>query len=151
MREILKHHISYEENFENLKKTGCFMAIKQDKTQEEDEKISQMKGVDEIKKLLNSELKLELEYYKPMDSINYIIKDLTTKYGKEPEKIICGEIGTNKVWALMMDGQIISPIGWMEKNTLITIDKNTPITIDKSNEQIDCELVDFRNIKIERP
>jgi len=140
LNELLKYHICYEDNYDCLKNTGCFMSIKQTTSQEEEDKISQTKGVDEVKKLLNCELKLDFELYKPMDSINYIIEDLTKKYGKEPEKIICGEIGSNKVWALMIDGQIISPIGWMEKNKEI---------IDDSNE-IECELVDFRKIKIER-
>ncbi len=140
LSELLKHHVSYEDNYDCLKNTGCFMSIKQEKSQEEEEKILQTKGADEVKKLLNCELKLDFELYRPMDSINYIIGDLTTKYGKEPEKVICGEIGTNKVWALMMDGQIISPIGWMEKN----------IEMSTTNKEIECELVDFRKIKIER-
>ena len=140
LKELLKHHTTYEENFECLKKTGCFTSIKQKTTHEETEKISQTKGIDEIKKILNCELKLDLEYYQPMDSINYIVEDLTQKYSKEPEKIICGEIGTNKVWALMMDGQIISPIGWMEKNT--------KEIINDMNKQIEYELIDFRKIKL---
>lgn len=140
--ELLKHHISWEENYECLKNTGCFMAIKQNTSdKEEEQKILQTKGVDEVKKLLNCELKLDFELYKSMDSINYIIGDLTNKYGKEPEKIICGEIGTNKVWALMIDGQIISPIGWIEKNKVI---------VDNSDKQTECELVDFRKIKMEK-
>lgn len=138
MKELLKHHTSYEENFECLKKTGCIMAIKKETTKEEEEKISQTQGVEEVKKLLGCELKLVLEMYKPMDSINYIISDLVNKYGREPEKVICGEIGINKVWSLMLDGQIISPIGWMEKHT------------NKEINPLDYELIDFRKLKIEK-
>ena len=140
LKELLKNHTSYEENYECLKKTGCMMAIKQDTTKEEEEKISKTQGVQEIQKLLRCELKLDLEMYKPMDSINYIINDLVNKYNREPEKVICGEIGTNKVWALMLDGQIISPIGWMEKY----------INNENLEKTIDYELIDFRKIKIEK-
>lgn len=144
MKELLKHHTSYEENFECLSKTGCLMAIKQETTKEDEEKISQTQGVEEVKKLLGCELKLDLELYKPMDSINYIISDLVSKYGREPEKVICGEVGTKKVWALMLDGQIISPIGWMEKNT------NQENQENQEEKLIDYELIDFRKIKIEK-
>jgi hypothetical protein len=140
INELLKHHISYEDNYECLKDTGCFMSIKKD-TLEEEEKILQTKNADEVKKLLNCELKLDFELFKPSDSINYIIQDAINKYGKEPEKIICGEIGTNKVLALMIDGQIISPIGWIEKKKELD---------NVNNIEIECELVDFRKIKIER-
>lgn len=147
MKELLKHHTSYEENFECLKKTGCMMAINQPTTKEEEEKISQTQGMNEVKKILECKLKLDLELYKPMDSINYIISDLVVKYGKEPEKVICGEIGTNKVWALMLDGQIISPIGWMEKNTNQVNLENQE---NQENKTTEYELVDFRKIKIEK-
>jgi len=137
MKELLKNHTSYEENFECLIKTGCVMAINHETTKEEEEKISKTQGVQEVQKLLRCELKLDLEMYKPMDSINYIINNLINKYGREPEKVICGEIGTNKIWALMLDGQIISPIGWMEKYI-------------NQEKTIDYELIDFRKIKIEK-
>ena len=147
MKELLIHHTSYEENFECLKKTGCVMAIKQDTTKEEEEKISKTQGVQEIQKLLRCELKLDLEMYKPMDSINYIINDLVNKYGREPEKVICGEVGNDKVWALMLDGQIISPIGWMEKH----INKENQENQENQEEKtINYELIDFRKIKIEK-
>lgn len=141
MKELLKNHTSYEENFECLKKTGCMISIKQKTTKEEEEKISQTQGVQDVQKILRCELKLDLEMYKSTDSINYIINDLVNKYGREPEKVICGEVGSNKVRALMLDGQIISPIGWIEKY------------INQENQDkktIDYELIDFRKIKIEK-
>ena len=153
MKELLKHHTSYEENFECLKKTGCMMAIKQDTIKEEEDKILKTQGVLEVQKLLRCELKLDLEMYKPMDSINYIIKDLVNKYGREPEKVICGEVGNNKVWALMLDGEIISPIGWMEKKTNLTNLTNLTNEENQENQEEktnNYELIDFRNIKIEK-
>ena len=151
IKELLKHHTSYEENFECLKKTGCLMSIKNNKPKEDDvnekEMIQKTQNIDEIKKLLECKLKLDLELYDPMESINYIIKDLFNKYGREPEKIVCGEIGCNKVWALMLDGQIISPIGWMEKEKTIHEQFEHD---ESSNNYINYELIDFRKIKIER-
>lgn len=130
LKELLKYHKSYEENFKYLCQTGCLMTVK-------DEKILNVDDVPDTfeKKILNSKLKLDLEIYKPIDSINYIINDLTNKYGKKPEKIICGEINTNKVWTLMLNNEIISSIGWIEKNI---------------NDEIEYELIDFRKIKIEK-
>lgn len=144
IKELLKHHTSYEENYEYLKKTGCLMAIENKPSEEEEKKIANTSGVDEVKKLLDCKLKLDLELYKPIDSINNIIKDFAHKYGKEPEKIICGEVGNNKVWALMLDGQIISPIGWIEKNVEQT-------ELNQNNVAVEYELIDFRKIKIEKP
>jgi hypothetical protein len=136
LKELLKHHLTYEDNFECLKKSGCLM------TKDKEEIKQQIKDVNEISKLLECKLKLDLEFYHPYDSINYIIQDLKIKYDKEPEKIICGEIGTNKVWAIMLDGQIISPIGWIIKNKI-----NTDLN-DKKN--FEYELIDFRKIKIDK-
>lgn len=146
--ELLKHHTSWEENYECLEKTGCLMASKQKTSKEEEENIAQTKGVDEVKRLLDCKLKLDLEYYSVGESIDFIIDDLTNKYGKKPEKIICGEVGTNKVWALMIDGQIVSPIGWMEK----TIGNNVQDNQEQTSQikSVDYELIDFRKIKIDR-
>lgn len=138
MKELLKYYSSYDENFKCLELSGCLMSIKKDN--DDEEKNYQNIEINEIKKLLDCKLKLDLEYYKANESINYIIEDLTKKYGKEPEKIICGEIGSNKVWALMLNSQIVSPIGWIEK-----------IIKQQDNENIiDYNLIDFRKIKIEK-
>ena len=146
LNELLKYHLSYKENYECLKNTGCFMSINKDKSQEEEEKILQTKGVEEVKKILNCELKLELELFKPMDSINFIIEDIKCKYGKNPQKIICGEIVNDKVYALTIDEQIVSPIGWIEKKCVLDNINET----NYINEKIECVLIDFRKIKMER-
>jgi hypothetical protein len=146
MSELLKYHASWEDNYECLEKTGCLMALKQE-TSKEEENIAQTKGVDEVKKLLECKLKLDLKYYSVEESIDFIIEDLTNKYGKNPEKIICGEIETNKVWALMVDGRIVSPIGWMEK--IINQDNQDNQETTKV-QSINYELIDFRKIKMER-
>lgn len=148
INELLSCHKTYEDNFECLKKTGCLMAIKKDINKEEEEKISKTIGTDEVKKLLECKLKLELEYYKPVESIGCIIESLTTSYGKTPEKVVCGEINKNKVYSLMLDGEIVSPIGWIEK-----IPNELNLSNNKeSNEKIEIEyeLIDFRKFKLEK-
>ena len=148
MSELSKYHTTWEDNYECLKFTGCLMALKQETSKEDDENIDQTKCVDEVKKLLECKLKLDLEYYTVKESIDFIINDLTNKYGKKPEKFICGEVEEKKVWALMIDGQIVSPIGWMEK--IINQDNQEQIYNVNSVDSIDYELIDFRKIKIER-
>lgn len=135
MKELLKYHLTWEENFKYLEKTGCLIAIEQEINKE---KVSQINNDDNIKKLLECKLKLNLEYYSVEESINFIIKDLADKYGKTPEKNVCGKIGINNVWALMLNGQIISPIGWIEKLP------------NSTDNEINYELIDFRKIKIEK-
>jgi hypothetical protein len=180
LQELLLVHPNYEQNFECLKKTGCFMVKKTDPILEVEENLSNTKGVDQVKKVLDCELKLDFTYFKPMESIDFIINDLTKQYGKEPEKIICGEANGNKVYGLMISGQIVSPIGWMEKkiklnhnNKRVQTESNfeseleldmenneyseknkniTNITNDKIEFEYDYEyeLIDFRTIKIEK-
>lgn len=152
INEILRFHSSYEDNYECLNKTGCLKTIKKQTDKEEEEKISNKNGVVEIKNVLESKLKLEFRYLKPIESINFVIADLTNKYGKKPEEIACGEINGNKVYGLVLNGNIVSPIGWIKKN----INKKIDIIDDDNNEIVDnnddieYELVDFRNIKIEK-
>ena len=161
LKELLEYHSTYEENFECLKKTGCFMALKKNELDKnEEELVSNTKGVDEVKKVLECKLKLDFTFFKPMESINFIIEDLANKYGTVPEKIACGEINGNKVWALMLGGEIVSPIGWMEKKIIIDKPKveleagmNSELDVVTHGYQIDStdyELIDFRKIKIER-
>lgn len=141
---LLKHHVDYESNFKCLKKTGFLIKNVETKESNDKDEITKNKIVENIddindtKKILNCELKLDLKIFKPIESVELIIDNLTNKYGKKPEKIICGEIGINKIWGLMIDGQIVSPIGWFEKKT------------NDENMAIDYELIDFRNIKIEK-
>jgi hypothetical protein len=149
LKEVQMYHTTWEENFNCLKKTGCFMAIKQPTDVEDQEKVSTIKGVNEVQKVLECRLKLDYILFKPIESINFIIEDLAKQYGKTPEKIICGQINESKVYALMLDGEIISPIGWMEKNSIENTE-NEINTENETNKEIEYELVDFRKIKMER-
>ena len=111
---------------------------------------------EKIKKVLECKLKLDFTYFKPYESINYIIEDLTNKYGKNPEKITCGEINGKKINALMINNEIVSPIGWIEKNfepDTFPSEESYQDFISNNNDyltMIDYELVDFRKIKIEK-
>ena len=84
---------------------------------------------EEESKILSCELKYDFVEISQIDSLNIIIKDLIEKHGKEPQKMVCGKYGELDVYSLVVDGQIISPIGW----------------IAHSPENI--ELIDFRNMK----
>ena len=152
INELLVYHSSYEENFNCLKKTGCFMTIKQKLNALEEDKLTNMKSVIEIKKVLDCKLKLDFTYLKSIESINFIIDDLINKYGKKPEEIACGEINGNKVYGLVLDGQIASPIGWVKKNINKSNLTELEINLEESSklEQIEYELIDFRNIKIQK-
>ncbi len=152
LKELLSIHSSYEENFECLKKAGCLMVKKTEPKEEVQETLSNTKGVNEVKQVLEGKLKLDFAYFKPMESINFIIEDLIKQHGKTPEEIICGEINGKKVYALMLDGQIASPIGWMEKNTSTqnTSMQTTSMQTLNSNVEIEYELIDFRTIKMEK-
>jgi len=137
---MLKEHESYEENFECLKKTGCLMIKKNSEEikEEENKDLKDQSFDNNIKKLLNCELKLKLNYYKANESINFMIEDIIKQYGENPIKSACGEINGNKVYALIIDNKIVSPIGWIEKET------------GNISDKIDYELIDFRKIKIEK-
>lgn len=143
LKELLLVHSGYEENFECLKKTGCLMAKKNTSLNKVDEKILNYDEINQ-KKILECELKLDFTYYKPSESINCMIENLTIQYGTKPEKIVCGEINGNKVFALWLNKKIISPIGWIEKYNNIKTESDENI-----QENLDYELIDFRNIKVE--
>lgn len=136
INELLSFHPSYEHNFECLKKTGCLMT----KNSNSELNLNISKEHEDIKKVLDCKLKLNFEYYKPIESIHYLIDDLKIKYGLEPEKKACGEINGNKVYGLTLNDDIASPIGWIEKK----------ICMNDSEENIEYELIDFRNLKIEK-
>lgn len=139
LKVLLSVHSTYEENFECLKKTGCLMVKKIDPNLDTEKNLSNIKGIDEVKNVLDCKLKLDFTYFKPIESINFIIEDLISKYEKIPEQIACGEINGNKVYALMMDGQIASPIGWMKKSIVSSniLDISEPMEQIEQIEQIE--------------
>ena len=137
LKELSLYHLSYEENLECLGKTGCYIT-----SELVDNQANQDKVVFDLEKnfsyhsndnpnenlILNSKLKYDFVQVNGKESINVIIQDLITKYNKEPTTIVCGKLGEYDLYALTLDGQISSPIGWIE-------DEN------------DYKLIDFRSIK----
>jgi hypothetical protein len=121
LKELGLFHTSYEDNFEYLSKTGCYV----------DSKI--VDNVDNFSynslensnenQILKSILKYDFVTVSGKESIDVIIQDLSNKYGKIPEKIICGKLTDKDVYGLVLNGEIASPIGWVEhEDTLQLID-----------------------------
>jgi hypothetical protein len=118
--EILKYHLSYEDNFECLLKTGFITSVNNDTNK-------LLEDANE-NKILNNKLKYNFTLIDNKTSINVIIEDIIKNYKTEPEKLICGKLGEKDIYALTINNEIISPIGWIEHDE-------------------DYELIDFRKIK----
>ncbi len=133
IKELLTYHTSYEENFECLSRTGCLTNIDRDfdinKISENTNNSRSDSDSNNEKQIANSELKYEFVSMSTIDSLNIIIKDLMKKYNEEPQKMVCGKYGESDVYALVINGEIISPIGWIQY---------APDNI---------ELIDFRSMK----
>lgn len=128
LKELSLYHLSYDENFECLDKTGCLST--ESSNNEDWQKTFSYNSDNNPKEnlILDSKLKYEFIRVNGKESINVIIQDLIVKYNKEPEKTVCGKLGEVDIYALTLDGQISSPIGWIEKDD-------------------DYQLIDFRMIK----
>jgi hypothetical protein len=88
---------------------------------------------DEIHTETNS-LKYDFVSVSGREAVEVVIKDLVLKYGKEPEKIVCGKLGERDIWGLKLNGELASPIGWLE--------------IEGENKNVnEYQLIDFRMIK----
>ncbi len=130
IKELLSYHDSYETNLSKLLATGTLtVANKQIK-------IDEIAGVEKSsldnsnEKLIEKcELKYDFELVSDIELLNIIIEQIKNEKGVEPKKMLCGKFGDNNVYSLAIDGQIVSPIGWIE------------YSIDK------IELIDFRKIK----
>jgi len=162
INELLLYHTSYEENYNCLKTTGCLMVKKKDKIDLElNKKMSEDKNILEITKILECKLKLDFTYFKPTESLNYIIDDIIARIGKTPEKKVCGEINGNKFYGLTINNEIISPIGWIEKENIknsdieevtqnIELNEKYKNIINCNSNSVEFELIDLRTIKIEK-
>jgi len=124
LKELSLYHLSYEDNFECLYKTGSYNS-----TEDLQKNFSYNSDNNPKENLiLDSKLKYDFIRVNGKESINVIIQDLISKYNKEPEKTVCGKLGEEDIYSLTLDGQISSPIGWIEKDD-------------------DYQLIDFRMIK----
>lgn len=126
IKELGLHQTSYEENFNCLSKTGCFVD-QNIVSNTENFTYSSLDNINE-NKILRSEIKYDFVSVGGKESIEVIIEDLKKKYGKEPEKIVCGKLGDRDIYGLKLNGELSSPIGWIEIET-------------------EYQLIDFRMIK----
>ena len=126
IKELGLYHTTYEDNFECLSKTGCFVDAKiADNI--DNFSYNSLENSNE-NQILKSLLKYDFVSVSGKESIDVIIQDLSNKYGKIPEKIICGKLADKDVYGLVLNGEIASPIGWVEHEDIF-------------------QLIDFRMIK----
>ena len=130
IKELGLYHTSYEDNYECLSKTGCYI----------DSKIADnidnfsYNSLDNSNEnlILKSLCKYDFVTVSGKESIDVIIQDLTTKYNKIPEKVPCGKLADKDIYALVLDGEIASPIGWVEhEDTFQLIDFRTIKQLNK--------------------
>jgi hypothetical protein len=129
-KELGLHQTSYEENFVCLSKTGCFVDINI-ASNTENFSYSSLENSNE-NSILKSSLKYDFVPVSGKEAIDVVIKDLVQKYKQEPEKIICGKLNERDIWGLKLNGELASPIGWIENTT---------------NDITEYQLIDFRMIK----
>jgi hypothetical protein len=130
IKELGLYHTSYEDNYECLSKTGCYVDSKIAENVDNFSYNSLENSNENL--ILKSLCKYDFVTVSGKESIDVIIQDLTTKYGKIPNKVPCGKLADKDIYALVLDGEIASPIGWVE--------------VEVENEDI-FQLIDFRTIK----
>lgn len=129
LKELTMYHLSYDENFDCLSRTGCYISSELTEAIDWQKNFSYHSSNNPNENLiLDSKLKYDFIQVNGKESINVIIQDLISKYNKEPVKTVCGKLGDQDVYALTFDGQISSPIGWVEYDD-------------------DYKLIDFRMMK----
>ena len=113
IKELENYHECYDINFNYLKQTGSFS---NPNITNENENVNNKANSDyeNEKKILNSELKYDFIVVTGKESIQVIYEDLVKRYEKEPEKKICGQLGDKDIFSLTINGEIVSPIGWIE-------------------------------------
>jgi len=130
IKELGLYHTSYEDNFECLSKTGCYVDSKLVDNVDNFSYNSLENSNENL--ILKSILKYDFVTVSGKESIDVIIQDLTIKYGKTPNKTICGKLAEKDIYALVLDGEIASPIGWVEhEDTFQLIDFRTIKSINK--------------------
>ena len=130
LKELGLFHTSYEDNFECLSKTGCYV----DSTIANNVDNFSYNSLENSNEnlILKSICKYDFVTVSGKESIDVIIQDLTTKYSKIPEKFACGKLADKDIYALVLDGEIASPIGWVEhEDTFQLIDFRTIKQLNK--------------------
>ncbi len=112
IKELESYHDNYEINFSNLKLTGSLTNKNTDLSIENE--VNNSLDYENEKKIISSELKYDFSIVTGKQSIQIIYEDLEKKYNKQPEKKICGKLGETDIYSLTINGEIASPIGWIE-------------------------------------
>lgn len=124
LQEVLDNYPSYEENFENLSKSGNLCIISDQNNDYVDNSTSL------IKKLMNNQIKLIFKKLTPKESIEQMSEDITKSTGHKPTISIIGKLNDDcPIMAfLLQDGSMASNIAW---------------AIKKENNQTLYQLVDL--------
>ncbi len=111
LKELNLHSSSYDENYTNLLKTGCFV----DNSLSDRVVEFSYSALDNTNEnlVLSSQMKYDFIQVTGKEAVEVIIKDLTKKYEKEPEQKVCGKLGDKDIFGLVLNGEIASPIGWV--------------------------------------
>ena len=107
LQEVLDNCISYDENFENLAKSGN-LCINIDNNDMENNENSL------IKKLMNNKIKLIFKKLTPKESIEQMSEDIKKTTGDKPTIHIIGKLSDDSpiMAFLLADGKAASNIAW---------------------------------------
>ena len=105
LSDILKYHSSYEDNLKALENAGNLIPIEEN--QENKNELNE--------KLTKNQIKLLFDLVEGKEFLDYIFKDASIKFNKEPEKKIVGKIGQKNVFGYVIDNKIINKHGWIEE------------------------------------
>lgn len=99
--ELLRYYKNYEDNFEELRRTGSIFKTSELLTNTQDERI---------KDIINCTKKYKFIKYSNIEALGYIIEDLEKQFGSKPIKTEVGKNGDKIVYGLVIDGLIRSPM-----------------------------------------
>ena len=107
LQEVLDNYIVYDENFENLAKSGN-VCINIDKNDMENNENSL------IKKLMNNKIKLTFKKLTPKESIEQMSEDIIKTTGNKPTIHIIGKLNDDSpiMAFLVEDCKVASNIAW---------------------------------------
>jgi hypothetical protein len=114
IEELKKHHDSYDGNFACLSNSGCLMHKNSSIEKNIEQNISSNLEAENIKKIVNAEAKYEMTLFTTLESVQILKDDLIKKNNKEPTISVCGDLHGKHVFAFTYNGEIASPIGWVE-------------------------------------
>lgn len=116
LQEVIKECNSYEDNLENLKKTGVLCLKNIEKIEKIQELNNEEKG--RMEKLKNLEVKIRVVEISAENIIDDISKEIEKQFNKEPDIMIVGQLPDNiPIYAFTLENRLISDIGFSVKQT----------------------------------